>query len=333
MKGIKKLLSLSLLCLPLSSYAANEIENITPKQAFNKGRVLRLQYHNKQALAYLKYAADSGHSMAALLYADELATLPHAVRRQEEIMHYTLQAAEGGNIWAMERLAKTNRSGNEESRVQWQQRFLASLKQEAESGNIKAILTMFYLERDEKYKRAKIWLTKALEQESERAKLAEVELIEQGYEEWFVLPGNRMKESKQRYAELARTGYLPAVKKTIQLLIETDKTHQAVVWLEEAVRMGDATSLALLAKAYAGNYPKTRVEKDLVKSYSYYLNYLDAMGSDKLSGTRNRMEEEEQKVREQLTETQVADAEKLHENYKRNHTVMVFESPWKYKMN
>ncbi|PKF81381.1 hypothetical protein CW749_01705 [Vibrio sp. vnigr-6D03] len=332
MKGVIRVLCGMLLGVSLSSFAINEIEDISPQDAFEKGSTLRLQYHNEQALHYLKYAADEGHSMSALLYADELSTLSHAARRQEEIVHYTLQAAEGGNIWAMERLANTNRSGSEESRVKWQQRFLTSLEQEAENGNIKAILTMFYLKRDEKYKQAKIWLAKALEQGSERAKLAEVELVEQGYEEWYVLPGNRMKESKQRYAELAETGYLPAVKKTIQLLIETDKTHQAVVWLEEAVRMGDATSLALLAKAYAGNYPKTRVEKDLVKSYSYYLNYLDAMGSDRLAGTRKRIEKEEQAVKEQLSETQIADAEKLHQEYRENHTVMLFETPWKYEM-
>ncbi|MDP2571958.1 hypothetical protein Q8W40_07200 [Vibrio penaeicida] len=332
MKGVIRVLCGMLLGVSLSSFAINEIEDISSQDAFEKGSTLRLQYHNEQALHYLKYAADEGHSMAALLYADELSTLSHAARRQEEIIHYTLQAAEAGNIWAMERLANTNRSGSEESRVKWQQRFLTSLEQEAENGNIKAILTMFYLKRDEKYKQAKIWLTKALEQDSEQAKLAEVELVEQGYEEWYVLPGNRMKESKQRYAELAETGYLPAVKKTIQLLIETDKTHQAVVWLEEAVRMGDATSLALLAKAYAGNYPKTRVEKDLVKSYSYYLNYLDAMGSDKLVGTRKRIEKEEQAVKEQLSETQISDAEKLHQIYKENHTVMLFETPWKYAM-
>ncbi|GLQ74305.1 tetratricopeptide repeat protein [Vibrio penaeicida] len=332
MKGVIRVLCGMLLGVSLSSFAINEIEDISPQDAFEKGSTLRLQYHNEQALHYLKYAADEGHSMAALLYADELATLPHAARREDEIVEYTFKSADSGNVWAMQRLAKTNRSGDEEQRIQWQTHFLTALEKAAEEGNSKAMLALFYRDREDNYKQAKFWLRKALEQGYLPAQYAKIELVEHGYEEWFVLPGNRLKTVKKQYVELAETGYLPAIKKTIQLMIDTDKTHEAVVWMEKAVDQGDATSLALLAKAYAGNFTKTRVETNLVKSYSYYQNYLDAIGSDRLIGTRKRIEKEELAVKEKLTEEQLAAADLLHQEYRASHTVKQFEMPWKYEM-
>ncbi|WP_446751429.1 hypothetical protein [Vibrio sp. S9_S30] len=330
-RGIRILCGM-LLGVSLNSAAINEIEDISPQDAFDKGNTLRLQYHNEQALQYLKFAADGGHSMAALLYADELATLPYAARREEDIVEYTLRSADSGNVWAMQRLALTPRAGGEQQRIKWQTRYLTALEKAAEEGNNKAMLTLFYRYREDQYKQAKYWLGKALEQGYLPAQYAEIELLELGFEEWFVLPGNRMLEVKKRYAQLAQLGYLPAIKKTIQLLIDTDKTHEAVSWMESAVEQGDATSLVLLAKAYAGRYPKTRVEADLVKSYSYYQNYLDAIGSDKLSGTRKRIEKEELAVKETLTDEQIAAADLLHQAYRASHTVKQFESPWKYTM-
>ena len=330
MKYIKLFFGVILLIFSVRGHAINEIENITPAQAFEKGRVLRLQHEIQLAGHYLKYAADQGHLMAALMYADELATLTPYIRRQEEILHYTMLSARGGNVWAMNRLAETQRIEDEELRSYWQKQYHSVLLERANNGNAKAMLTLFYQNLEVNYERAKMWLKKALATGYQPAKMAEIELVENGREEWFFLPVDRQTEVIFRYALLANSGYLPAIKKIIHLFLNTGKTHLVVEWFDKAVELGDANSLALAAKAYAGNYPQTRVKVDLVKSATYYAIYLDAMGTDKLKGTYKRIQKAEQIIKGKMTPEQLSSAQQAYLEYMKYHQVAMYESPWKY---
>lgn len=320
------------ICFPIACFSANEIELVSPQEAFEKGQLLRLQYHNNLSLEYLKFAADNGHSMAQLLYADELAKGYQSTRTVEIVAEYTERSAKSGNIWAMQRIVNTLRLNNKDNQIRWQKMFSELLLEKAESGNNKAMLKLFYLKRDDDYEKAIWWLNKAIDNEYMPAKMAEVELIELGYEEWFLSSKRRMKYVTQRYTKLAELDYLPAIVKVIELLDSANQEKAAFVWIEKLADLGDALSLVRLAKRYSGYGVNSMAELNLVKSYAYYSVYLNTIGYDRMLKSWQRIDAEMKIVKAKLTAVQLIEAEEIYRNYTKNQNLKFYSPHWEYEM-
>lgn len=89
MSAVTRLLTLSL-CLFCSfgnsaEDVSYDLNNLSAKEAFEKGRLLRAQFKNVEGRRYLKFAAELEEPNAAYLYAMELASYKSTIRTPRRV--------------------------------------------------------------------------------------------------------------------------------------------------------------------------------------------------------------------------------------------------------
>ncbi|MFG0605349.1 sel1 repeat family protein [Vibrio mimicus] len=259
------------------------MQQLTAQQAYENGRLLRAQFKNLTARQYLKYAADLGEPNAAYLYAMEVANYRTTIRTPPESQHYLLMAAQGGNRQAMRELYRNGEWLRSAERVLWQQHYYdAVIELGARNPSQTAYeLALYFQENDPKL--AQHYLGIAVEFEYPAALMLMAQQIEQGQGS-YPMPGSRVTEARKTYLQAAKTGYIPAVRKYIQLLENKGKYKDAYYWRQQAVQHGDLTALAAMGSILSGQSDVYHfVEPDLKQAKAYLGLYLEVSGSDRLS--------------------------------------------------
>lgn len=81
-----------------------DVEKMSAEEAYKHGKLLRAQFKNTEARAYLKYSADNNSPDGAYAYAMETMGNPDKVRATGYAREYLVKAAESGNSSALKYL-------------------------------------------------------------------------------------------------------------------------------------------------------------------------------------------------------------------------------------
>lgn len=320
-------------CLAVNAgtYAAQtadyDLNSYTAKDAYDAGRIMRAQFKEESARAYLKYAADKGDADAAYLYAIDITHYSAGGNTPHEARTYFVQAAKQGQLEAMKYLYMNGSWLREGSRLNWQKHYHDGLVELAAKNPGKASyeLAKYYYSTDED--RYEYYLNKSIAYDYPYAILANVV----GINEIESHNGNPVIDSSDMkpVIKIAESGFMPAIRSCINFYEEDEDFREALHWRLKALEQGDLTSLAVAAKIYAGKIPGySFVKKDYPKAYAYVEVYLDNAGKSKFSNVYKMMENLYADLVSNMTTAQLKDAAKLTESYKKNVTFYSFDSYW-----
>ncbi|MGO1296494.1 MAG: tetratricopeptide repeat protein [Vibrio sp.] len=274
-----------------SSLETYDLQKLTAHQAYIEGRNLRAQFKNIQARTYLKYAADKGDAQSAYLYAMELSNYKTTIRTPTQARDYLLLAAHDGNIPAMKSLYEGGEWLRIRERQYWKREYFNAIVTLGQTQPTRALLYLseYYEKSDPQL--ANYYLDQSVERGYPRALMLKAREIAQGEGSYWT-SGSRDKAAYALYEDAAKQGYIPAIRKIIQLLESKGDFKQALEWRKQAVKEGDLTSLAAVAmilSGYSSNYQF--VEKDLATAKAYFDVYLDTAGDDRLDELYKNIEQ------------------------------------------
>ncbi|CAM3875556.1 hypothetical protein VA7868_00542 [Vibrio aerogenes CECT 7868] len=296
-----------------------DIESMSADQAYKKGRLLRAQFKNSDARAYLRYAADKKHADAAFLYAVELMKYNATVRTPAESRKYIELSAKLGNLHAMRYLYKRGDWLRPKDRNTWKKRYHDGLIAFAgqNPGEATYLLSLFfqnrfpdksdyYLRRSVKYNYPLALMEKARRQQGSGTPQLK-----------FSTDGSRDPDVLRTYKQAASEGFIPAIKACVELYEARDDFQEAFKWRLKAVEAGDLTSLFAVAKIYSHEAASYQfVDKDLIKARAFSELYLDFAGDDRFTKLHQMVEQFFVDVTEQLTPPEVIEANAFVTDYK-----------------
>ncbi|MGV3003020.1 tetratricopeptide repeat protein [Vibrio sp. E150_018] len=312
-----------------SSWAAvsqDELTKLTPKQAYDKGMLLRWQYKLTDAKAYLKYAADNGVVNAMCVYS--IMSQTNIFIQTEESYNYSLMAAKHNNVCGISGLIGAESLSSQADKKFWIERLRAIIKPKIEHGDGDAMLTMAstYLVQDDQDGYLE-WLEK-----SARTGYAESQYYlaynHDGGDGWFLIPGSREKEIRRLYKASADQGYIPAISQYGAILVEENNLVEALKYWNNAIEQGAALVILSMAEIYSGKNPQVHLEENKVLAATYYQVYFDSMGSEKNENLHRIFKEKNRVLLETMTNEQKAESDRLAKEYLKTHTVRAFDDFW-----
>ncbi|SHG08351.1 TPR repeat [Vibrio gazogenes DSM 21264] len=320
--------------MPESDQQANQqkydydINFLTPTQAYEKGRLLRAQFKNEEARHYLQYAADKGDADAAYLYAIELSEYNPTIRTPRLVREYVEQAANQGNLHAMNYLYQHGTWLRTTIRQSWHKRYHDGLVRLAATQPAKAVyyLSLYYEKTDPD--QSEYYLQRAMDysyplawMDNSRRSLDD---INQLYTETRFSTG-----IYTNYRNAAEHHFIPAMKACVELYEGRGDFKKAFEWRKRALDAGDLTSLAVVAKIYAGEASSYRfVDEDLIKARAYSELYLDYAGSDRLTSLHKSMEQFFVDITNEMTPPDIERAQKITDTYKEKVTFYNHDTYW-----
>jgi TPR repeat protein len=287
-------------------------------QVYENGRLLRAQFKNREAREYLKYSMKKGSAKGFYLYAIELKGYNQTVRTDSNVYDYISRAAELGDKQAVRYLALGELS--EDVSFFWKDKYFELLNQLVNEDKGQAFFEFYLFYQHSDLELAKDYLKKSVALMHPVALMVQGDLIMQGggpY--WFSF--TRKKASIEIYKQAAKTYYLPAIKKFINILDEIGDEDQAFEWLLKAAGLGDLSSIALVARTLSG---KRGVHKyaplSLSQAKAYYDIYINIAGQDKFSALYTSMLAEQYELVNKMSDEQLKEADqnliKIKENVK-----------------
>lgn len=317
------------------SYAAQtadyDLAAYTADEAYAVGYVMRAQFKEESARAYLKYAADKGNADAAYLYASDITDVNRAATENDETpdeaKSYFLQAATAGHLDAMKYLYTDGSWLRGDIRLKWKRQYHDGVIELAatEPGKASYDLAEYYYDTDEDH--YNYYLETSVEYDYPYAVLATVIGIDE------IKTHHRNPEMDSGDIDdihgIAEKGFIPAIRLCIEYYEHEGDYENALHWRLKAVELGDLTSLAVAAKIYAGQIPGYGfVKKDLSKSYAYADVYLDNAGKSKFVNVFKMMEDLHTDLIDNMTATQLKEAATLTATYEKNMTFYSFDAYW-----
>lgn len=303
-----------------------ELSDLTPQQAYEKGKLLRWQHKKDEAKVYLKYAADKGNGDAAELYSSLLYRGP--LTQTPEEYKYALKAAESGNIGGMLKVSSDSNFYSSQVKAEWKLKTEQELLKRAnqDDSNAMRYLYSFYPSGDRAFK----WLKKSAEVGNPKGMYMLAVRYESG-DGTFFIPGKREKEIKRLYKEAAEAGYPPAMSAYGYFLRSNGLKEEGWEWIVKRANTGDAQAILNVADIYSAMYkPLDGVPQDKVKSAGYFKVYYQSMNVDINKDEHAPYYEDYQKVLSVMTDEQKAQADKFTQDYLTTHTVRAFDGFWKW---
>ncbi|WNJ98007.1 sel1 repeat family protein [Vibrio ruber] len=305
-----------------------DINFLTPAQAYEKGRLLRAQFKNEEARHYLQYAADKGNADAAYLYAIELSEYNPTIRTPRLVREYVEQAANSGNLHAMNYLYQHGTWLRTAIRQSWQKRYHDGLVRLAATQPAKAVyyLSLYYEKTDPD--QSEYYLQRAIDYSYPLAWMdnsrRSINDINQLYTETRFSTG-----IYTNYRHAAEHNFIPAMKACVELYEGRGDFKKAFEWRQRALDAGDLTSLAVVAKIYAGEASSYRfVDEDLIKARAYSELYLDYAGSDRLTSLHKSMEQFFVDITNEMTPPDIERAQSITDTYKEKVTFYNHDTYW-----
>lgn len=281
------------LLFTLVNYAegkAYDLTNLTAKEAFEKGRLLRAQFKNVEGRRYLKFAAELGEPNAAYLYAMELASYKSTIRTPPESEHYLMIAAKNGSRKAMQFLYQHANWLEKEERNLWKKNYYNAVINLGREQPEQAFYELALYHKGSDDELSQYYLSRAVAFNHPKALMDLASQVEAG-KGTFVLPGSRQTNARHTYLKAAEAGYLPAILNYIKYLEGAQMYGKAYEWRVKAMEAGDLTSLPILASILIDqSEPYGFVESDFVAAKAYLSVYLESAGRDKLPALYSNVE-------------------------------------------
>ncbi len=319
---LAKLRAISLLLIVIShhSYSADDsydLENLSAEEAYQKGKLLRAQFKNRESLQYLRYSSQEGNSDAAYLYSIVLLNSNRSLRTIEDSRQLVLQAAHDGNRHAMKHLYESGDWLTANQKKQWRVKYYNAVitlgKEEPDTAFYE--LAKYFETMDPDL--SKYYLGKAMQMDYAPAYMEQAEALAEGSGSYYV-PGERETSVRKEYLKAAELGYIPAIRKYIQILEGQGKFESAFEWRNKALQQGDITSLASLGLIYSGltisdyNF----VIEDDILAKAYLSLYLESAGNNQFSSLYKKVEDSYFYVVSTMTEEQISKSLSLEKKLK-----------------
>ncbi|RTZ16406.1 hypothetical protein EJ063_06275 [Vibrio aquaticus] len=287
------------------------VETMSPDEAYQRGRLLKAQFKNREAREYLKSAADRGHGKSGYLYAMELRRTGYLQRDQRASKDYLIRSAEQGNRQALRYLHLRGDWLTAAEQESYQQRYFDDLIRLGATQPSLAyfLLSEFYLSVDGEL--SNYYLEKSMEFDFAKAYMEGARRIERG-EIDFMFAAKSERIMKQYYQQAANLDYLPALRKLVLISEKEGNFQQALEWRKKALDLGDISSLISMYKIYSGSssqYPF--VEIDRPRSLAYLMLYLETAGDSTFSAVYRQAKVNQSELATLASEAQMAEAKKL----------------------
>ena len=311
-----------------SSFAItqSELEQLTPQQAYEKGKLLSWQYKYDESNQYLKYAADKGDADAAIIYASNVRG--NALIMKPEEYKYVIVAAEKNQPFGLLKAASNRNYQGKKDREYWRQKALTYFNKKIQAGDVGALFYKASLIPDENDKLN--WIERAAKAGFPQAQYYMAEYYKNG-NGTFYIPGKREKEIKRLYKEAAEAGYPPAISDYGYLLRSEGLKKEGWEWVVKRANTGDAEAILEVADIYSAMYkPLDSVPQDKVKSAGYFKVYYQSMNVDINDDKQSAYYEDYQKLLSTMTGEEKAQADKFAKDFLATHTVRAFDGFWQW---
>lgn len=304
-------LGASIILLILCSFGAVaqqpfDIDQLTPKAAFEKGELLRAQFKDKEAREYLLYAAEEGNVNAQYLYAISLLTYHPSSRYQPVAVQYLLESAKSGYRPAMFELYHYQGLLSRAEQAEWKQRYLESLLELAKTSPSEAdfYLYQFYNQDHGDEEKAEEYFEHALEAEQSLAMYEQAVNLQKG-EGFYFFQSNRFEEMNEWLIKAANKGYIPAYRQLIKNYELDDDYKTAYQWRVKLLQQGDLLSLASMGNILLGHSAEGYAEFiDERLGLEYLSLYLSFAGKDRMGSTYDKAKDNYDRAFEKLTEAE-----------------------------
>lgn len=283
------------LCLHLNNVLAlvedGGLNGMSFDDAYKKGELLRGQFKNKEALRYLRYAAENGNINANYLYGVELLNNQPTKRSISLAKNYFMKAAKGGHIEAIQVLYnQPNWLSKYEYRA-WRQEFynLAASIERVEPANADLYFYQYYLSVDQSL--AKKYLEVATILNQPEALVIKALKVKNG-EGFYFFNASRENEAEKLLLAASKQNYIPAIRELINHLKSRKRFDDAFEWRMKLVKLGDLMSLIEVGNILTGitNYNFSRpINK--VEGAAYLDLYLKNAGDQKMQSLYSRVQE------------------------------------------
>ena len=263
-----------------ASYKDSYFNNISAKEAYNIGNRLHAVYKDRESIKYLYYSAKRGDAQGAYLYAVVLDNIGNSRRDKDTIKKYMVTAADKGVFKAIRYLALREDFLPWSTRSIWMEVYYDRIIEIQQNNPQKAELELYLYHLRLNKPLAMTHLDKAIKLNNPTALILNADNIKSG-QGFFFFNSSRHEASMHQYELAAQTNYIPAIRKYIIELYRTNLKEKAFEWHLKAASLGDLSSIAVVARVYAG-YGKAykSVGIDLLKAKLYYDTYLETVGRD-----------------------------------------------------
>lgn len=263
-----------------ASYKDSYFNNISAKEAYNIGNRLHAVYKDRESTKYLYYSAKRGDANAAYLYAVVLKNIGNSRRNKSTVTKYMIIAADKGVFEAVRYLALREDVLPWSTRTKWMEKYHEQILELQKNDPQKAELELYLYHLRLNKPLAHLHLNNAIKLNNPIALILKAEKIQAG-KGFFFFRSSRHEASMHEYKLAAQTNYIPAMRKYIIELYRSNLNQEAFEWHLKAADLGDLSSIAVVARVYAG-YGKAykSVAVDLLKAKIYYDMYLETVGRD-----------------------------------------------------
>lgn len=286
-----------------------DVEKMSAAEAYEYGKLLRAQFRNIEARAYLKYSADNDHPDGAYAYAMEMMGFQDSVRATGYARDYLIKAAQAGSKPALKYLYRYGDWLSAAKRDKYKSQYYNSLiEMGAKSPGLAYLYLSDYFHASDA-DLSEYYLNKAMAFEIPSAYMTSAQRLENGEGDYF-FASERFERSRSLYLNAATAGYVPAIKRYVAILESSGKFQEALEWREAGLKQGDITSLVTLGNIYSGNSLRySFVTADLVKAKAYYELYLENAGQDRFSSIYRQVEANYQETLDRITDVQIPHSE------------------------
>lgn len=298
---------LSILCsFGAAAQQPFDIDQLTPKAAFEKGELLRAQFKDKEARGYLLYAAEEGNVNAQYLYAISLLTYHPSSRYQPAAVQNLFTAAKSGYRPAMFELYSRQGLLSRDEQAEWKQRYLESLLELAKTqpNDADFYLYQFYSQEHGDEEKAEEYFEQALKAEQPLAMYEQAENLQKG-DGFYIFQSNRFDDMNEWLAKSASKGYIPAYRKLIENYESEGDYKSAYDWRVKLLQQGDLLSLASMGNILLGHSNKGYESFTNTRLGLEYLSlYLKFAGQDRMASTYDKAKDNYDRTFEKLTEAE-----------------------------
>lgn len=291
----------------------------TADDLYQKGVLLSEQWQ-PSADAYIKKAADLGNTKAMCLWAAK--NKPSAFIHTEESLKYYEKAKAGGDLCGYDALMTSNDideaiRGKTSSKLVNEFKDLAEKKAaQGDSYALISLASLYGIGSDKEIE----YLKKAADFDNALAMRNLAELITDGHDGWYLIPGSRKRAVREWMEKSAEAGNPLAMLDLGRMYYDEDK-KKSEEWYKRAVDKGFFQALGSLATAYDHldeNY-KIKFEYNPQKAYELLYPILIKIGSD--SPYHEIAENELAQLDKILTKEEVSKAKNNAKQWMRTHEI------------
>ncbi|WP_348224403.1 hypothetical protein [Vibrio parahaemolyticus] len=251
-------------------------------KAFEIGEQLHRQFKDKQAMKYLKFAAENGSVSGAFLYGKLRRTSMSTVRKEDESYFFIKSSAEYGYLPALKWLSKYDTDSPQS--LDWQRRYYSAIILLGQSQPDEAFYLLADYFRHSDKERYGFYLSEAVKRKYPKALIEQAQRLDSG-EGGYIVPSLKQERVASLYLQAAETKNISAMRAYIEWLESHKNFTDAFYWRIQALQAGDILSLVELGLIYSQPKPNyTFIDVDYSTSSLLLKKYIDEAGDERFKG-------------------------------------------------